>query len=164
MATGFNRGKQWEKKFKEDFLKLPNSTIDRLFDSTNGFKSISTVSDFIGFIGNKDTESGNIYYLECKSIKGNTFPLANLTQFDKLILKSGIPGVRAGVILWFIEHDCVWYVPISTIAKMKRDDKKSINVKKDIEAGYRIFNIPGTKKRVFIDCDYSILKTLKDGD
>ena len=29
---------------------------------------------------------------------------------------------------------------------------------------YRIFKIPGKKKRVFIECDYSILTTLEDGD
>lgn len=162
--AGFNRGKQWEAKFKNDFLKIPYSTLDRLYDSMNGFKSISTVSDFIGFIGNPDTQSGNIYYLECKSTLGNTFPIANLTQFDKLNEKSGKPGVRAGVVLWFINHDCVWYVPVSTIAKMKAAEKKSINVRTDLDAGYNIIKIPAVKRRVFLDCDYSILKDLKEGD
>ena len=36
-----NRGKQFEKKFKEDFSKIPDSTIDRLYDTTNGYKNIS---------------------------------------------------------------------------------------------------------------------------
>lgn len=95
---------------------------------------------------------------------GNTFPLVNLTQYDKLKEKVGIPGVRTGVIIWFQEHNIVWYVPIATITQMKADGKKSVNVKKDLEAGYRIFNIPSQKKRVFLDSDYSVLLNLEDGD
>lgn len=95
---------------------------------------------------------------------GNTFPLANLTQYDKLKDKVGVPGVRTGVVIWFIDHDTVWYVPIATITKMKEDGKKSVNVKKDLEAGYRIINIPSQKRRVFLDSDYSVLLNLEDND
>lgn len=35
-----NYGKEFEMKFKEDFLKLENSTIDRLYDVTTGYKSM----------------------------------------------------------------------------------------------------------------------------
>src|SRR5574344_2565653 len=95
-----NRGKQFEQKMKIDFLKtIENSTIDRLYDTVNGYKTISNISDFIGY------SFPNIFYLECKSHYGNTFPLANLTQYDKLKAKVGIHGVRAGVIIWFIDHD-----------------------------------------------------------
>ena len=45
-----NYGKQFERKFKEDWQKVDNSDITRLYDITNGFKSISNVSDFIGYI------------------------------------------------------------------------------------------------------------------
>ena len=33
-------GKTFEKKFKEDFLKVPNATIDRLYDVVMGYKRI----------------------------------------------------------------------------------------------------------------------------
>ena len=103
-----NRGKQFENKFKEDFYKtMSNCSLDRLYDTTNGFKAISQVCDFIGY------KQPNIFYLECKSHEGNTFPLNNLTQYNKLVAKVGIPGVRAGVIIWFIDHDRVIYVPIN---------------------------------------------------
>ena len=105
----------------------------------------------------------NIFYLECKSKDGNTFPFTNLSQYDKLISKVDIPGVRTGVIIWFKDHDKVIYVPIKTVTKMKKEGKKSINIKTDLD-NYRIFKIPGKKKRVFIECDYSILTTLEDGD
>lgn len=153
-----NKGKAFEIKFKNDFLQtVKNSTIDRLYDSTSGYKSISNISDFIGYC------YPNIFYLECKSHLGNTFPLANLTQYDKLVGKVGIPGVRAGVIIWFIDHDTVCYVPISTITKMKQDDKKSVNIKMLDTNEYDIIKIPSIKKRVFLDSDYSVLLKLIDG-
>lgn len=154
-----NKGKQFEVKFKEDFKRsFPNSTIDRIYDTTNGYKTISNISDFIGY------NYPNIYYLECKSHQGNTFPLTNLTQYDKLKAKVGIKGVRAGVVLWFIDHDKVCYVPISTITQLKKDDKKSVNVKMLEDKSYNIYEIPSVKKRVFLDSDYSILADLKEGE
>ena len=89
-----NKGKAFEEIFKKNFKEsFPDGTIDRIYDTTNGYKTISNISDFIGY------NEPNIFYLECKSHLGNTFPLANLTQYDKLKEKVGIPGVRAGVVL-----------------------------------------------------------------
>ena len=153
---GLSRGKQFEKKFANDFLKIENSSLDRLYDVTSGYKSISQISDFIGYI------YPNIFYLECKTHKGNTFPLANLTQYEKLLPKVGIKGVRVGMILWMIEHDVIVYIPISSIKKMKEDGKKSFNIKMLKETTYRIIEIPSVKKRVFLDADYSVLKNLKE--
>ena len=154
-----NKGKQFELKFKEDFLKtVPGSTIDRLYDTTSGFRAVSNICDFIGY------SFPNEFYLECKSILGNTFPLINLKQYDKLVQKVGIKGVRVGVIIWFIDHDKVVYVPISEVTKMKEDGKKSVNIKMLTDKSYNIIEIPSTKKRVFMDSDYSCLKNLKDGE
>lgn len=153
---GLSRGKQFEKKFANDFLKIENSSLDRLYDVTSGYKSISQISDFIGYV------YPNIFYLECKTHKGNTFPLANLTQYEKLLPKVGIKGVRVGMILWMIEHDVIVYIPISSIKKMKEDGKKSFNIKMLKENTYRIIEIPSVKKRVFLDADYSVLKKLKE--
>ena len=154
-----NKGKAFELKMKEDFKKsFPNGTIDRIYDSVSGYKTISNVSDFIAY------NYPNIFYLECKSHLGNTFPLTNLTQYDKLKEKVGIKGVRAGVVLWFIDHDKVLYVPISSITKMKADEKKSINIKMVEDKSYNIIVIPSVKKRVFLDSDYSVLANLEEGD
>lgn len=113
---------------------------------------VKNISDFIGYY------YPNIFYLELKSHLGNTFPLSNLSQYDKLLPKVGINGVRVGVIIWFIDHDKIYYVPISTIKQMKDDGKKSVNIK-DIDT-YRIIEIPSIKKRVFLDSDYSVLFNL----
>lgn len=154
-----NKGKQFEGKFKEDFKKsFPKGTIDRLYDSVSGFKAISNISDFIGY------NYPNIFYLECKSHEGNTFPWTALSQYDKLICKVGIKGVRVGVILWMIDHDTVVYLPISTITKMKQDGKKSFNIKMLNTDEYKIYVVPSQKKRVFLDSDYSFLSNLEEGE
>ena len=156
--SGVNRGKQFELKFKEDWERtFGKYTIDRLYDSVSGYKAISNISDFIGY------KFPHLFYLECKSVNNNTFPFQNLTQYDKLLPKVGLKGVRVGVVIWFKDHDKVWYVPISTISKMKQDGKKSVNVLKSQNEGYNIIEIPSVKKRVFMDSDYSVLLTLEEG-
>jgi len=155
----YNRGKAFEDKFKADFTKSlgPEATIDRLYDSTSGWR-ISNISDFIAYF------YPYIFYIECKSKEGNTFPFSNLTQYEDLLVKVGKKGVRAGVVIWFIDHDKVIYVPISSITKMKEDGKKSINIRTIDEDGYKYFNVPSTKKRVFLDSNYCILMETEEGD
>lgn len=156
-----NKGKEFEEKFKIDFLKtVPNPSLDRLYDSTSGYKTISNVCDFIGY------SYPNIFYLECKSHLGNTWNFSYFTQYDKLKEKVGIPGVRSGVILWMIDHDVVVYLPTNTVTQMKADGLKSFNIKliNNNPKDYRFIIIPSIKKRVYMDSDYSNLLYLKDND
>lgn len=154
-----NYGKAFESKFKNDWIvSYPLSFIYRLNDQLSGYKAVSkNICDFICF------NDGILYLIECKSHNGNTFPLANLTQFDKLKEKVGIPGVRAGVILWMIDHKKVLYIPVSTFKKLKEDGKKSFNIKMVGDAEYFSLEIPGVAKRTFIDSDYTVLSMLEDG-
>lgn len=153
-----NYGKAFEARFKEDFIKtFPEGFIYRLSDQMSGYKfTSSNLCDFICFA------KGHLYLIECKSHKGASIPFDNITQYDKLKYKVGIPGVRAGVVLWLYEKDFLAYIPISTITKMKEDGKKSVGLKA-VEEKYKIYIIPGVKKRVFIEGDYSFLHNLKDG-
>ena len=151
-----NYGKEFEQKFKEDFLKLGDCSIDRLYDVVTGYRSISQVSDFIGY------KFPNIFYIECKSHRGASIPMGNITQYDKLKEKIGITGVRAGVVLWLVDKDVVMYVPMSTVKQLKENGEKSIGIR-HLE-DYNIYVIPSTKKRVFMDSDYSLLLNLKDGE
>ena len=151
-----NKGKQFEIKFKEDFLKIEGSSLDRLYDLMNGYKSMSQICDFIGYI------YPNILYLECKSHKGACIPIENITQHEKMKKKIGIHGVRTGVILWLYEKDKVLYIPSATIEQLKKDGEKSIGLR-HLEK-YNIKEIPSIKRRVFMDSDYSILKQLEDGE
>lgn len=149
-------GKKFEQKFKEDFLKIPGSTVDRLYDVTLGYKTISQVCDFIGYI------YPNIAYIECKAHKGNTFPLSNLTQYEKLLTKKDIYGAITGAVIWFYERDKVLFAPIKTIEQMKNDGKKSIKYT-DNEL-YNIIDVPSVKRRTFMDSDYSVIfKGVKNG-
>lgn len=156
-----NRGKQFEAVFKQDFINsFPKDTcsIDRIYDSMSGYMAISNISDFIGYY------YPNIYYLECKSHQGTSFPFSCLTQYEKLKGKVGIPGVRAGVILWLIDKDRLIYLPIDTVTKIKAQGVQSFNPDKWDKNEYKYLDIPFNKKRVFLQGDYSILKTLQDGD
>ena len=151
-----NRGKAFEQKLKEDFSKMSGAYIYRVPDQLGGLKGQTGICDFIGFC------YPSIFFLEAKTIFGHTFPLTNFTQFDKLLSIPGNRGVHRGVMLWFQDHQAVLYVPLLTIAKMKNDGKKSINIRKIDEEGYDYVNIPSTPKRVFLDSDYSVLLNLSD--
>lgn len=59
----------------------------------------------------------------------------------------------AGVIIWFVEHDEVVYVPIQTVLEMVEAGKKSINIK-EIDY-YHIVRLPSVKKRTFLETDYT---------
>ena len=153
MASDLAKG--FEQKFREDWLKLPDSTIDRLYDPMGGYGGITNVSDFIGY------RFPYICYMETKTKKGNTFPFTNLTQYDKLIKKIGIKGVIAGVVIWFYEKDTVVFVPIEVCKQMKENGEKSINcdkiLKNSYEPHYEITIIPSEKIRVYMNSDYSVL-------
>ena len=154
-----SKGKKFEERFLEDWKEtMPDSSIDRIYDSVSGYKSISNISDFIAY------KLPNIFYIECKTTKDSTFNFHKLTQYDKLVEKVGISGVRAGVLIWFYNFDRVLYVPIKTISKMKEDGLKSVNINKIDSSDYRFYNIPSRKLRVFMKSDYSILTTTEEGD
>ena len=153
-----SKGKEFEARFKQQFLaSFPNSFILRLPDQVSGYKyTSSNICDFIGYA------KGKLYLIECKTHLGASFPLSNLSQYNKLLPYVGIPGVRVGVVLWLIDKDKILYVPISTVIQMKIKNKKSISYK-DIDK-WRIMEIPSIKKVVFMDSDYSVLDMLEEGD
>lgn len=153
------KGKKFEDVLKHDWLSsIKGSTIDRLYDSVSGYKTITNISDFIAY------KKPLIFYLEAKTIKDDRFPFQNLSQYDKLVKKIGIEGVRAGVVIWFYQHDTVIYVPVSTIKKMKDDGKKSLNIKTIQDSGYSYYIIPSVKKIVFMESDYSVLLSTAEGE
>ena len=153
-----NRGKQFEERVKKDFLRISETVVERLPDQVSGYKGSRNVSDFIVY------KYPNLFFVECKSTLGNTFPLSNLSQYDELLKRKSIKGVRSGVILWFIDHDVVCYVPIATFEQLKRDGKKSVNIKMLNDNEYRIIEIPSKKKRIFLECNFNIMQELQEGD
>ena len=114
--------------------------------------------------GQSTNDYPNIYYLECKSHKGSSFPFSALSQYDKLIKKVGIKGVRAGVALWLIDLSEVYYLPISTVTKILDSGIKSFNPKRLDPEQYPFYVVPGQLKRVFKQCDWSFLSDTKEGE
>ena len=151
-----NNGKKFEARLKIDFEKIKDMTIDRIYDTISGYKTISNICDFLAY------HYPNIFYIECKTHKGNTFPLQCFTQYKKLVKKVGIPGVRCGVVLWFIEHDKILYIPVSTFTKLYKDGKKSFNIKMIGDERYKSIEIPSKKLIHFMESDYSVLLNLTD--
>ena len=153
-----NYGKEFEQKFKEDWLKsFPDGFLYRIPDQMSGYKTVSiNICDFIGF------NDGILYLIESKSHRGASIPMGNITQYDKLKEKIGIKGVRVGVVLWLVDKDKVLYIPMSTIKQLKENGEKSIGIR-HLE-DYNIIEIPSVKKRVFMDSDYTILKSLKESE
>lgn len=147
-----NRGKQFEKIFKADWeASFPGTFLYRLQDNTSGYYGASrNPCDFIAFPKNR------LFLLEVKSHYGNTFPWSDFRQYDKLLPYAVMPNVVSGVIIWFMDHERVIFVPMETCAQMKQDGLKSININK--LNGYQYVEIPSVKKRVFLQSDYTVLE------
>ena len=155
MAT--NRGKQFETAIKESFLKVPNVSVDRLHDQMTGFKVTSAnICDFIVY------REPYEYYIECKSVHGNTLPFTNISdnQWNGLLEKSKIKGVYAGVICWWIDKNVTKWISIDYLQSLKTSGYKSIRF--DITEDSTppnwaddtdLIDINGKKKRVFYDYD-----------
>lgn len=160
-----SRGKQFEDVIRKAFEKVPNVSIDRLHDQTTHWKgSSANICDFIVY------KEPYEYYIECKSVHGNTLPFSNITdtQWNGLLEKSKIEGVFAGVICWWVDKDVTKFIPIRLLQHMKLLDWKSIKFN-DTRIGtlahpQQPIEIKGKKKRVFFD--YSMeefFKEIEDG-
>lgn len=156
-----NKGKVFEQRFIKDWLQyLPNKLVMRLPDQQSGyFGTSANPCDFICY------SYPNMFLLELKSHKGNTFPLSAFRQMDKLINYDGIEGIKVGVVLWFYgENNKVIYIPIRTFKKLVADNKKSFNIKYLESQEYECYELPSKVLRTYLTTDYSFLvKLAADG-
>lgn len=147
-----NLGKKFEQQFKSDILRL-KYFIYRLPDQMTGNKITSAnPCDFFVYC------KPYLRLIECKSIHGNTFPLSNFTQYDRMMSYVKGSDATGAVIVWFIDKDAVLYIPIETIAALKKDGKKSININKLDELNGKYIDVISEKKKIFLQSDYSFLK------
>lgn len=154
-----SRGKQFEDVIRKAFEKVPNVSIDRLHDQTTHWKgSSANICDFIVY------KEPYEYYIECKSVHGNTLPFSNITdtQWNGLLEKSKIEGVFAGVICWWTQKDTTLFIPIQILEAERLEGKKSIRFDYENQfLGYfpsgeleiETIQIKGKKKRIFFDYD-----------
>ena len=153
MAT--NKGKKFEEVIKNAFEKVEGVSIDRLRDAPRKLKGVDNPSDFIVY------KKPHEIYVECKSHKGNTLPFSCIReeQIKGMVEKSKIAGVKAGIIIWYIDHDLTVWIPIYEVVSMIKSGYKSINIK-DLNYPRNIIRIDGKKKRVYFD--YDMNKFLED--
>ena len=146
----------FENKLKEQFEKISNLSIDRLYDVTTGFKNQNNICDFIVF------KEGILNYFECKAIHGNCLNFKSHirdNQWQGLLKKSYIGGVNAGILCWFVDLDRTLYIDIQYLVLLKSLGNKSFNIYKDIETISTV-EIQGIKKRVFFE--YNLEDFLKE--
>lgn len=160
-----NRGKDFEDIVWKAFEKVDGVSIDRLHDQTTGYKGSQNICDFIVY--KKPYE----YYIECKSIHGNTLSIhsndpkhkyGNITntQWEGLLEKSKIPGVTAGIICWWVDHDVTKFIPIDVLEHYRKIGRKSVHFS---DCYGLTADICGKKKRVYFDYEMdSFLKTIED--
>lgn len=152
--TKVNRGKDFERQVKSAFEKIKGVSIDRLKDSMSGYMGDNTICDFIVY------KFPYEFYIECKAVHGNTLNFKSdirPNQWEGLLEKSGICGVRTGFMIWFIDHDLTVYVDASVMANMRLSGLKSLNVKdldyiENIQSP-QLIKIEGRKKRILYDYD-----------
>ena len=168
-----NRGKDFEGQVHDGFLQIPGVSIDRLPDPMAGYAGIKNICDFIVY--NKP----NLYYIECKSCYGNTMSIhsndpkkkyGNITnnQWEGLRDKSTKPGVYAGVLVWFIDHDETFWIDIRLLQMWRDLGHKSISYYADWALEHGAYNlwtrIEGEKRRVLFDYDFiPFFKEIGDG-
>lgn len=141
-----NRGKQFEEQIRQSFLKVPDTSVYRLQDSMGGYQGIANICDFIVY------KYPYQHFIECKSHAGNTFPFSCITstQLNGMLEMSKIYGVKAGIIIWFIDKDVTGYIPIQTIDTLIKSGDKSIRYDSP-----NLMLLKGTKKRILFDYDMS---------
>lgn len=152
-----NKGKAFEQKVRENFKSsFPKGFILRLPDQMSGLHNSSNISDFLAY------NQPYLFLLEAKSVQTASFSFTNLRQYDKLLDAAYRPGVRAGVIIWYVARNLVWYVPVVTIKKLKDNGIKSLNPDKVDRQEYYILDIPSVKLRTFMNSDYRALMSVPD--
>ena len=149
-----NYGKKFEEQLKKDLSKLVGAFVYRLPDQQSGYVGTSqNPCDFLLY------KKPNLYLLECKSIHGNTFPISNLKQYARLIKFVGVDGLYCAVIIWFVDHDKILYVPIDAFRELIDNGYRSVNINKLEQLNNRYVDVPVTKKRIMCEGDYSFLES-----
>ena len=146
-----NKGKQFEQVIRECCEKCRGISIDRLRDVV-GKKHVDNPSDFIAY------KYPYEYYLECKSHKGGTLPFSCIreNQIIEMAVKRTIPGVYCGLIIWYIDKDETWYVPIEVVLELQACKAKSIKLS-ELHNRWDCFMLPAKKKRVYFDYDMEVV-------
>lgn len=155
-----NRGKQFEDQIRKDFERVPGTYVTRLLDPMAGYAGVRNVCDFI--IYKRPIQ----LLIECKTHYGKSLPFSCITQnqWNGLLAASATPGVKAGVLLWLVDCDATYYIPIGLLEEMKQGGGKSVSFKwleQFAEIG-SVIKINATKKRTLFTYDFEDLFDILD--
>jgi len=173
-------GKQFERQVYKNLSEFPGVSIDRVPDQVTKYKgSSSNICDFIVY------KYPTLIYLECKSTHGASLPIYSEPKPDKkgelhgfygnirdnqwegLLEKSKIRGVKAGVLIWFVDKDVTVYYSIEALQYLRSCNRKSVRFDEDIDlleydmfvyegiANRRAIPIVGKKKRTMFEYDFN---------
>lgn len=146
---GKNRGKDFENEIRKA-LDQTEISIDRFCDPMGKYAGVKNICDLGAY------RYPYKYYFECKEIQGNTLNFKSDIkehQWNGLQEKQKVPGVLAGVLVWYFDHDETYFVDIITLRIMKENGWKSVNIK-DIQSGIvKATKLPASKKRVLFSYD-----------
>ena len=147
-----NRGKKFEETIRKSVQNVGGTSIIRLPDPVQGYLGYRNICDFIVY------HYPHQYFLECKSIHGNTFPYSNITrnQLDGMYQMARYQGVVAGLLVWWIDHDVTKFVPIDFIQyDMHTHKSLRFDFENEKASGLQhIITLHGKKKRVFFEYDF----------
>lgn len=145
-------GKNFEQNFEDSWKdQVTEVSLLRLYDTMNGYKTVANPCDYI--IGAKEAT----IYLECKTTKDSSFPLANITE-NQFVSMNAVSlntlYTAGGILVYFRERasgeDRLIYYPIEQVTRVKLSGRKSINPDTLTSIGREI---KFTKKRVNIEVD-----------
>lgn len=151
-----NYGKEFEKQIRQQFESIPSVSVDRINDNV-GYSGAYNIADLIVY------RKPYKYYIECKSIKGTSFPFSNINE--KALVDMQYEALKKGVgcyfLIWFIDLDLTICISSDEIyLKMYGQEKKSIGVSSFQDFEYVI--VEGKKKRKYFN--YNLTKLLNDLD
>lgn len=151
-----NSGKKFEQLIREQFEELSDVSVDRINDNV-GYAGAYNIADLIVF------RKPFKYYIECKSIKGTSFPFSNINEkaLRDMMYQNIIPGVGSYYLIWFIDLDKTIAISSGEIyTQMHCYNKKSIGVKSFDD--FDFITVEGIKKRKYYN--YNLIKLLNDLD
>lgn len=151
-------GKRWEDIVRKGFESVSTGMIiDRLYDPVGGASGIRNICDFIAY------KKPNIYYIECKAVKGNALSIGSISQYDRLIKKADTDGVRCGVMIWYYTLNKIRWFPIELLIDLKNGSNvhkyKTLHVEL---VDRRIIEVPFTIQRVYPKLDIDKFLDLYD--
>lgn len=146
---GIQRGKEFEENIKKDFLKVPQTTVERLPDPTAGYLGYRNPCDFLIY------HYPYVYYIECKTVHSYRLPFTNVTFNQRVGMLEACKtiGVVAGIICWFIPEEKTYFIPIEVFEGYRLAGEKSLNLHTMNPEADRWIEIHGKKKRIFYDYD-----------